>query len=270
MSQTPRSKQIDADPTLPLDDVIPIVQLLGDIASMGGRLEQRRRALMVGLAKIIDADAWMWTISRTHPETKTATSLGLLHGGFSEEQVLMAIESSQSTDPLLPEHEPIIELLRRGRHFTRTRRQLVDDETWYASEANKKFRFAHNIDDFLYSLYPFEDGLLSGVGFHRWAGREKFTATQQRIVHIMLGTMRWLHHDNLPNQQGRIVAEMTPRLRTVLMLLLEGKGRDAIAGDLKISTHTAKDHISSVYEHFGVGSQVELLHLFQTGNGDDV
>jgi len=270
MSTSPRSPiEQRPDAALPFDDVIAMVRLLGDVAAINGSLPARKRALMEGLAEVIDADAWMWTVSRVHAQTNTATSLGLLHGGFSDKQVLAAIESSQQTDPPLPEHQPIIALLQRGRHFTRTRAQLVDDQTWYASEANQRFRFDNDIDDFLYSLYPCPNGVLSGVGFHRWRDRPRFSDHQRRIVHIVLANVPGIHCAGVPGHEGLAINQLTPRLRTVLMLLLEGRNRDDIARNLSISTHTSKDHISAIYRHFGVSGQVELLHHFQAGDGGD-
>jgi DNA-binding CsgD family transcriptional regulator len=63
---------------------------------------------------------------------------------------------------------------------------------------------------------------------------------------------------------------LTPRLRGVLTLLIDGRNRNEIAQSLKLSPHTVKDHIKAIYRHFGVSTHPQLMRLFQFGNGNDV
>ena len=45
--------------TLPLEDVRQIVRLLADLAVQPVSLNEKRNALIIGLAELINADAWI-------------------------------------------------------------------------------------------------------------------------------------------------------------------------------------------------------------------
>jgi DNA-binding NarL/FixJ family response regulator len=79
----------------------------------------------------------------------------------------------------------------------------------------------------------------------------------------------WHSRAGLREDEGRTVPQLSPRLRTVFVMLFEGHDRKRIAHLLGISQHTAKDYISEVYRHFGVSSQVELIRRFALGDGKD-
>jgi DNA-binding CsgD family transcriptional regulator len=53
--------------------------------------------------------------------------------------------------------------------------------------------------------------------------------------------------------------ELSAREREVLPLLLEGLSNDEIAGRLFISSHTVKNHVTSIFRKAGVANRYELL-----------
>jgi DNA-binding NarL/FixJ family response regulator len=147
---------------------------------------------------------------------------------------------------------------------------VPDDRRWYDNPTVRRYRLDVGIDDFLYSLYPLgEPYFVSAIGLYRRTGRRRFSPRERRIVHIVLSEIPWLHRAGLPEDDGRAVPELPPRLRTVFVMLFEGHDRKRIARLLGISQHTAKDYISAVYRHFGVSSQVELIRRFALGDGRD-
>ena len=155
-------------------------------------------------------------------------------------------------------------------HATRTRQQLVPDRVWYAHPTVRKYRLDVGIDDFLYSLYPLgEPGCISAIGLYRHVGRPRFSARDRRLAHILLSEVPWLHADGLFDDAGKSVPELSPRRRSVLVMLLNGMSRKEIAYALDISQHTAKDHIEAIYAHFQVDSQIDLVRRFYCGNGGD-
>ena len=201
----------------------------------------------------------------------TPVSVGVIHGGLTDEQFAAWIESSQKTDPPLPENAPLTDLCVAGRHFTRTRQQLVADGSWYANPTVQRYRLAVGLDHFLYTIYPLrEPGVISAIGLFRRRGREPFADRDRLMTHILTSEIEWLHAAGLPGDGGRTVPQLSRRLRTVLVLLLEGHARKDIARLLGISQYTAKDHIDAVYRHFGVSSHPELMRRFAAGDGGDV
>lgn len=158
---------------------------------------------------------------------------------------------------------PLTDILRKGRHFTRTRQQVVPDDVWYKSSNVEKNRLRRGIDHFLYSIYPLDEpGVISAIGMFRHVKRKPFNVRESRIAHILLSEVDWLHRIEMPENKGDGVPQLTPRQRTVLIMLLEGRTAKEIAKLLHISEHTVKDHTKAIYKHFQVGSQVELIGRF--------
>ncbi|HCS10998.1 MAG TPA: hypothetical protein DIV40_06030 [Clostridiales bacterium] len=58
--------------------------------------------------------------------------------------------------------------------------------------------------------------------------------------------------------------KLTPREKEVAALLLNGKDAKQIAGELKISIHTANFHIKNLYKKLGINSRSELFARLST------
>jgi DNA-binding CsgD family transcriptional regulator len=251
------------------EDVRAIVRLLADVAIVQGDFADQKQALMHGLQKLIDADGWLWSITAVETVTRKPICTGLMHSGLTEDQLAGWLEASQSNCPP-PEDEPCFQLTREGKHFTRTRQQLVSDTDWYSHPAVVRHRLGRGIDHFLYSVYPLnEPDMFSAIGFFRQVGRDAFSERESRIAHILLSEVEWLHYAELPGERGRKVPELSPRERVVLIMLVEAHDKDRIAELLHISPHTVKDYMKVIYKHFSVSSQVELIHRFRFGDRGD-
>jgi DNA-binding CsgD family transcriptional regulator len=183
-----------------------------------------------------------------------------------------------------------------GRPVSFRRVDLVpDDEVWYGPHW-QRYRRPMGLDEFLYGIVPIagERGrghLISGVGLHRATGQAGFTERDRHLLHIVVTEIPWLHRAGLPEAEaaglegpgpggsgsegsglqgfGRSVSDLTPRLRTVFGLLMQGWKRPRIAEHLGISENTAKAHIREVYRYFGVGDHVELLRRFMSDGSPD-
>lgn len=258
---------MDPSQGLAEEDVREIVRLLSDVAILEGGLADKKHFLMTGLQRLVNADGWLWSVTRVDVASRTPISVGLMHAGLNEEQLAGWLEASQSSCPP-PEDEPMFELTRTGKHFTRTRQQVVSDAQWYNHPAVKRHRLRQGIEHFLYSVYPLEveEELYSAIGLFRFCGRVPFSDRESRIAHILLSEVEWLHFAELPGDRGRKVPQLTPRQRVVLIMLIEAHDKEEIARLLHISPHTVKDHIKAIYGHFEVSSQLELIRRFRFGN----
>lgn len=253
------------------EDVRAIVRLLADVAVSNGDHAGRKRMLMDGLSTLVGANGRLWTMTKVDLPTNTPISIGLLHGGLTDEQVTGWIEAGQSQSPPYPDSIPLTVILREGRHFTRTRQQVVSDQEWYENPNVKRNRLERGLDHFLYSIYPLDElGVISAIGLFRHIGREPFNSRESRIAHILLSEIDWLHRIEMPDHKGDGVPELTPRQRTVLIMLLEGRTAREIARLLHITEYTVKDHAKVIYRHFRVSSQIELIGRFRRGDGGDV
>lgn len=250
---------------LPEHDVAAVIRLLAGLAADSHGLPGKKRRLMEGLAEVIEADGWLWTATRVRVTEDQPISMGVLYDGLTEHQFAGWVEASQIAKPPPPEDGPLTDLFTGGRHFTRTRQQLVDNYTWYSHPSVKKFRLQRGIDHFLYSVYPVSAELCSAIGFFRATGRDEFSERDRRLCHLVSANVEWMHVASFPTHQGESLPQLSPRQRTILVHLLDGKTKREIAHLLGLSEPTVGEHISKVYRHFGVASQVELMRYFQSG-----
>lgn len=263
---------IRADEPDPLSesDVRSMVRILGEVASIEGDQIVKRRALMERIAKLVDADCWLWSIFRICEPDGGAMTVGLMHGGLSEKEIAQVAAAETDQQLPKPENGPLMQLLANGQPFTRRRVQLVEDADWYNDPHTRTYR-QDWLDDCIYSIYPTAEmeQVISGIGLHRRWGREPFTAREARIVHIMASEVKWLHHAAVPGNKGEGTQRLAPRLRPVLALLMDGQSRKRIALHLDLSVHTVGDYIKEIYRHFNVGGRIKLMRYFMAGDGGD-
>ncbi len=266
-----RSCILDSQEPIPQEDTLAIINLLGETAGLDADLITRKRFLMAGLGRLIGSDGWLWSMTRADLVKGQPVSAGVIYDDLTESQFAGWVEASQIAKLPPPEDLPLSQELQKGKHFTRTRDQLVPDEKWYSHPTIEKYRLQRGIDDFLYSIYPLgEQGdCCSAIGLFRKVGRPKFSSRQRRIVHILLGSVPWLHEAGFPNAPARELLQLTPRKRMVLVHLLNGKRRSEIAKLLSISEESVKTHTSEILHHFGTRDQVALMSRFLSGDGGD-
>jgi DNA-binding CsgD family transcriptional regulator len=249
------------------EDARVMVRLLGEVLMMPGDLTAQKRALMKGLAKLVNADAWMWVLSSVTGDEPTA--MQLLYDGYSQEEMAVFTDVALSPDYENPSGVHALKMLEDGEHKTETRHQCFDDAEWAQFPAVQDHfdKLAGvGVDQYIMSLYPLDQThIISGIGMHRFKGRPDFTERERRIVHIIAEEVRWLHYTGLPEAGDDGIPSLSPRLKSVLTLLLDGQAPNQIASGLKLSPHTVKDYIKTLYKHFGVTSRAELMRRFMAG-----
>ncbi len=262
---------LDSQGSISQEDSLAIISLLGETAGLNEGLIARKRFLMRGLSRLVDADGWLWSMTRADHAKGQPVSAGVIYDDLTESQFAGWVEASQIAKLPPPEDAPLSQELLKGKHFTRTRDQLVPDEEWYSHPTIEKYRLQRGIDDFLYSIYPLGEhrDCCSAIGLFRKKERQKFSCRERLIAHILLGSVPWLHASGFPDNPASELLKLTPRKRTVLVHLLNGKRRVEIAKLLSISEESVKTHTSEILHHFGKRDQVALMSHFLSGDGGD-
>ncbi|TWT76835.1 Bacterial regulatory protein, luxR family [Posidoniimonas polymericola] len=260
------------DGMIPIEDAVAIARLLGEVAGHDGDVNARKRLLMRRLKELTGADGWLWSMTFCDHSKEQPMSVGVIHEDLTQSQFDGWVEASQTCKLPPPEDAPLTVEMAKGRHYTRTRDQLVSDDDWYNHPTVKKYRLDRGIDDFLYSIYPLLGGveMCSAIGLYRHVGREKFSDRRRRITHIVLSNVDWLHFAGLPEHRDNAVPQLTPTQRVVLVHLLDGRRRPDIAEAMSISENTVRDHVRSILRFYDAKDQLELVCKFRAGNGMDV
>jgi len=72
---------------------------------------------------------------------------------------------------------------------------------------------------------------------------------------------RYLHRRDAGPSQDFALQALTPRERQVAALIARGETYQRIASELRISTHTVKNHVRHIFDKLDVNSRVELAVL---------
>ena len=253
---------------LAVDDVRSLVRLLGEVAASNCSHSAMKHLLMDGLAKFINADAWIWMLGCEVQPGEQPIYLSMAHGGFSDDRYGQLLQAAAHPDMAWLSETMIRDMLTKGAHVTRRREQLAKEEEFAMTGVNERLRAA-DIGPFILALRPIGGRSISTMGIYRRLDQPVFTERETRLAHIVLSEVPWLHEEGWPEDRGATVPFLPPRLRLVLNLLLDGRNRKDIAASLELSEHTVAGYQKEIYAHFDVSTHVALMRRFQLGDGGD-
>lgn len=254
---------------LGLEDVEQIVRLVAEAGdpTVDLSLPDRKRLLMVGVARLIQADVWLWSSAAPNPERPgdIATTC-LVDGGWLDEQEQRRTYEAL-TDVEFSNHV-LVNIYREVvacRRITMRRTEFISDEVFEQhGEPWRRTGLGHS----MLSMYPFSPNSFSAIGFHRRAGKPDFSDRETSIVHVIFNQVDWLHRHGTNEPAGEKTLQLSPRLRQVLVHLLRGEAKKEIAAAMNLSEHTIGDYIKQLHKHFQVASRAELQAFFFLGEGD--
>jgi len=261
--------------TLAEAEVRGVVRLLAEALTPDDGRAAKVRRLMAGLCEMIDADGWLFFRSRMAPDGGPPANIDYLYGGdFDDASLAEYADWSLEVREEPPEFPRLKPLIAAGEHFTRPRQALVDDAVWRSGRYDGHIERI-GFDAFMYSTVPLteRDGapICSTALLFRQPGRPDFDPRDVRITHLIVSECRPLHEDGLDLHRVDDVAVLTPRQRSVLVMLTDGLSQKQVAYRLGLSYHTVGDHIKAIYRHFDVQSRAELMRHFiaRGGRADD-
>lgn len=258
----------DPDTGLAESDVRDIVKLLGDVITSQRDFSGVKRQLIEGICRLVKADAWTWSLGCAVEPGELPVYLGVAHGGFDEARYALLLLAAGHPDMAWTSEKLLGEMRRRACHVTRVRQQIVDEGTFADSGVGACLRDA-DIGPFIFSLRPIDERAVSTISIFRRKNDPAFSQRECRIAHVLLSELPWLHEQGWPTDRGATVPQLSPRLRLVLNLLLDGRKRKEMATSLSLSEYTIAQYQKAVYSHFGVNSHTALLRRFQMGDGGD-
>lgn len=260
------------EPSIVLDEnqVRSIVRLLADALTPDDGRTPKIRRLMDGLSQMISADGWVFYRSRLDTQGGTPANIDYTYGGeFDHKSLAEYADYSLHVYEEPPEFQKLKSLVIAGDHFTLPRQGLVPDAIWRSGRFDQHIQ-RMGLDTFMYSLVPLMErngGLVTSTAlFFRKPGRPEFDPIDAHIVHWVISECGSLHRDGLDLEHIDELANLTPRQRTVLALLMDGLTHKDVADRLYLSTHTVGDHVKAVYRHFKVNSRAELMRRFIQGH----
>lgn len=251
-------------------DVRAVVRLLADVAVTSGGVQAQRRRLMDGLLDLVDADYWIWNITRLVPD-EVPFALSLLHN-LSEPRFAKIVEGNYN-GTFDDFNVGLANMVATGQHKTRRLDQLLPSGGF---EQSPTIRYSRECLDFsghaVFSSIPvdLDQRIYSMFGMHRRIGKAPIPQRLTRLVHIVFAEVPWLHAIEVPGVKANDIETLSPRQQTVVTLLVEGLAPKRIAYQLDLSEHTVRGYIKDIYRHFNVDGRIELMKRFALGDGGDL
>lgn len=247
--------------TLRYDQVRSLVRLIGEVREIHRHDPSRPRHLIAGLNLIIGATAGGCVIDSDFvPAGRGSFRPAVLDGWEPSTLRALSVLDSQGSA-----FSPLVRgLMQRcpftpGAVFTATRQELVADRSWYEDPYVRDHLLPTHLDHAIYSsARGASPKVVQGLGFHREKGDRPFDASDRALIqlfHLEFGTLLLPPQ---PSFAASLEAQLAPRQRQVLELLLEGLADKEIAERLGISRHTVNQYTKQIYRRFGVTSRAVL------------
>jgi DNA-binding CsgD family transcriptional regulator len=248
-------------PNLVYEDVKALLQVVGDACHTEGSMRVRKRVLMQGIADLTDSDCWLWVVFPPTQPGEKPTAVDSLSGGFGDEQFarfLQAVEHPQMGRLNAPFIESVIH---SEGQVTALRQDIDKDGIFPTLEVYELWREA-NVAPLVLSARVLDSGFISNSCFYRHFDRELYTKREERLIQALFDSLEWFH--SFESEEKLVIGnKLTPRMRTILNLMIEGASRKEIAANLNISVNTVSSYVRDIYRTYEVHSQTELLKHFR-------
>ncbi|MCR9292608.1 MAG: LuxR C-terminal-related transcriptional regulator [bacterium] len=142
------------------------------------------------------------------------------------------------------------------------RRDALDDRRWYRGFFYNEFMKPAHMDDAIMMRHRLGDEIRLLV-LQRANNDVAFELRQIRMLRLLGVELAREFNQSLAARGGFSVADLAPRLRQVLIGLLEGDSEKQVALRLSLSQHTVHDYVKSLHKRFQVQSRGELLSRCQ-------
>lgn len=256
---------------LNLREIRAVYQLLGEVTELGLQPGVWRWHMLKRLCELTQARVGITLDLKNALPGEAPQPLDGIDIGFDGEgERRYFVEYMKSVDWRIqdPSVEAMAGLHRKRRFLTRTREQLIDSQTWYASPIVSEARRGSNVDHFLASSAQIgRPGWTTGFILYRSWGDPAFrprSAKLAQLFHLELLRRIW--------PTGRFargdVLSLPRHQRLVLRGLLCGSTADEIARSLRLAPSTVTTYTRDLYRRLGVNSRGQLSsHFLNTLNG---
>ena len=264
-------------------DVRTVVSLLAEVATIEGDHAFKKRRLLEKLCAVVGAEKWMAALRVQSRADEAPRFVAVLHGGFSPEQLAKLSESAAHPGTKEIDAPFAAELSRKRTQIT-LRLEDFDQRGLWQGSPTEKLALQAGVGTFIASTRPIEETPLAGgqngvppeeikssvVALYRPPDAPQFSDRELRIAHIVLTEIDWLHTEGWPAEcHVSVVSDLSPRHLSLLNLMIQGNTRQEITELMSLSRHTVNSYAKTLFAHFRVNSQTELMRHFIYGDGND-
>ena len=239
---------------LRLSQVRAVFRLVGEVRELGADTIAWRTHMVARLCVLLDAPVGMG--GEIPPDSITPTAAVDMGWGTARDRrewLEFMASGDDAVDPVV-----VNALALRGRRYSLSRRQLVEDRKWYGTN-HFELRRRAGLDDCITSSVPLPlAGWDQVFMLMRPLADRPFSPGERRVAdlfHQELGRL-WMA---TPGHAPPPETTLSPRQRQVLACLLAGDAEKQAARKLGVSHRTAHNHVTALHRHFGVHTRGELI-----------
>ncbi len=259
MNSKPNASSSSFEPVVGAENSFPdpnrLIQLLSSIAVMPGGLESKRFRVASELCLDLKANVLI------------SQSLNLAHPG-DEPPTCPAIHmhSREKGWQQLPQSLLATEFSDLSKILQDLTNSLLSPNSKAASgpEGVKLFSPVPG----LLFLADLTGNRLKYYAIARLNDRRVFSSAEMQFAHDFASMVPWLFRAPAHTFVDTEVEQLSPRLKSILILMLEGEDRQHIADDLGLSVHTVNSYFKDLFRHFKVNSHLQLIQKLHHLNRD--
>lgn len=236
---------------LSADELRQIFRLTHELCELGNDPVQWNMHLLQSLGRLIDAPYGLAAVLplQFNPSSYQCT-LTVHH--CLDDVWIEYIDTADCSDN--PETPGVMQ--RYGTDWTCTRRDLVDDATWYQSPFYERISQAAGTDDHILSQVCVQSqGQIHHLAAMRAPGAPYFNQREVAIVRSLHAELAHLWQ----KPESVEIDSLPKRLLETVAGMRRGSSRKTIANELGISAHTVHTYERQLFERFKVTSRGELL-----------
>lgn len=214
------------------------------------------------LAQLVQADSGFWAWGRGHARDRSITPAAIIDFGFSDEQRGVVIEWGLSADANQNFTQRVLATMNGATQATTLCQDIFTPAEWNSMPVMRAQLARGGWENWLHSVRYSAHDTWSNLFLLRDIGKADFGPSEATLVDLVMTNVSWLHSTAEESLPPETFVGLKPRQRTVMLMLLDGLHRKAIASQLGITEDTVGDHIKAIYSHFRIGSATELAALF--------
>ncbi|WP_175517723.1 helix-turn-helix transcriptional regulator [Planctomicrobium piriforme] len=238
-----------------------MLQSVASISDRSTSVDERRSELLATLVKLIAADIGYWSWGNGVPGRDGVVAVAMIDYGFSADQKANLISYALNEEYMSDWQQRCMQHFEGGTRATLCRRDLYSDREW-KSAPFRQVSSSLGMDSWILSIRYHNAHAWSNLNFYRVHGALEFGARECALLDVTMASIPWLHPHTQEILPKNIFAGLSPRKRSVLLLLLDGQSRKQVAHSLGLREATVSDYIKTIYRHFDVHSQSELAAKF--------
>jgi|GEM_PF-627951 len=250
--------------SLRFEDVRSVFRLIGEVRELGRDPKLWREHAISGLILLTGAGVGVSAVEMSplggcKSDLRHPVDIGWESNHHRQAFLQFLCSGQILSDPVFPFLQNHI-----TDSFTLSRREIVDDVTWYHANTVQNFHRQGGCDDVIYSRRVLPHlNCADMITIHgRW-GDQPLSERAKLIVSLF--------HDELarlwgPTENNKLFVKMPRHLRTIVEQLAAGHNEKEVADILALSRHTVHAYVKELYLRLKVNSRSEALSKLNFNN----